>query len=398
MTRIRLGRILKIRHGYAFPGAGFGRDPMLPQVLTPGNFSSGERFKFNAKSFEGSVPEGYCLDAGDLVISMTDLSKRVDTLGLSSVVPEGGRYLHNQRIGLVELLESSALALGYLHYATRTASYRNYVVGTATGTTVRHTSPGRLEAYEMEIPDLGVQEGVVSVLGALDDKIAANRNMNSLALRLLGAEYSSIAKERTGVTFEDVAAIGGGATPSTKVAELWGQGVPWATPTDITGLEGIWLDRTERTISPVGLDSISSPLYPVGSIAMTSRATIGACALLGEPAAVNQGFIVLQPRDDSMRIWLYCQLLARVEELKAWANGATFLELPKKIFRGLLVELGSENAMRDFAKLSEPLVERMHALQRESALLAATRDELLPLLMSGKITVKDAEKTIEEVI
>ena len=131
---------------------------------------------------------------------------------------------------------------------------------------------------------------------------------------------------------------------------------------------------------------------------MTSRATIGACALLGEPMAVNQGFIVLQPKRQSLRLWLYCQLLDRVEELKAWANGATFLELPKKIFRRLPVEVGDESDMDQFAAFATPLMERLHALQRENSYLAATRDELLPLLMSGKITVKDAEKTVEEVV
>lgn len=131
---------------------------------------------------------------------------------------------------------------------------------------------------------------------------------------------------------------------------------------------------------------------------MTSRATIGAVALLGVPMAVNQGFIVLEPKDPSNQLWLYCQLRDRVDELKAWANGATFLELPKKIFRGLPVELGSESDMREFAAFSTPLMERLHGAQRENAYLAATRDELLPLLMSGKITVKDAEKTVEEVV
>lgn len=131
---------------------------------------------------------------------------------------------------------------------------------------------------------------------------------------------------------------------------------------------------------------------------MTSRATIGACALLGESMAVNQGFIVLQPKQELRQYWLYCQLLDRVEEFKAWANGATFLELPKKIFRQLPVDLGSESDMDEFAEFAKPLMRRLHLLQRESQRLATTRDELLPLLMSGKITVKDAEKTVEEVV
>ncbi|ATG51410.1 type I restriction endonuclease subunit S [Brachybacterium vulturis] len=44
------------------------------------------------------------------------------------------------------------------------------------------------------------------------------------------------------------------------------------------------------------------------------------------------------------------------------------------------------------------LWERALAAEKENQILAATRDELLPLLMSGKITVKDAEKSVEGVL
>lgn len=51
-----------------------------------------------------------------------------------------------------------------------------------------------------------------------------------------------------------------------------------------------------------------------------------------------------------------------------------------------------------FGKFSDALLGRLGAARDENLRLAATRDELLPLLMSGKITVKDAEKTVEEVV
>lgn len=286
----------------------------------------------------------------------------------------------------------------FYSYVLRERSVRGWLVRHAPGTTMLSMNGAVLGAVPVP-PSNGLRmASIVEVLGALDDKIAANRSCIALTSELLDAKYRSTAKHRSELLFQDFADVGGGATPSTKKLDLWGQGVAWATPTDVTGLEGVWLDRTERTISPAGLASISSPLYPVGSIAMTSRATIGAVALLGVPMAVNQGFIVLQPKDPSNQLWLYCQLCDRVDELQAWANGATFLELPKKIFRGLPVELGSESDMREFAAFSTPLMERLHGAQRENAYLAATRDELLPLLMSGKITVKDAEKTVEEVV
>ena len=247
---------------------------------------------------------------------------------------------------------------------------------------------------QIGVPTSSVRQQTLigEMLRRLDDKIASNNRVNALGMSLLLAKYSS-AEGAEGVNFED-AARGGGATPSTKKPELWGQGVLWATPTDVTALDGVWLDRTERTISPVGLDSISSPLYPVGSIAMTSRATIGACALLGEPMAVNQGFIVLQPKQDSRRHWLYCQLFDRVEELKAWANGATFLELPKKIFRQLPVDLGANPIWTSCAICDTT----SGAAARSSARTGISPPPATsPAADVGQNTVKDAEKAVEEV-
>lgn len=55
-------------------------------------------------------------------------------------------------------------------------------------------------------------------------------------------------------------------------------------------------------------------------------------------------------------------------------------------------------AAKNFGEVNQSLMERVVFAEGENEILAATRDELLPLLISGKITVKDAEKTVEEVV
>lgn len=89
---------------------------------------------------------------------------------------------------------------------------------------------------------------------------------------------------------------------------------------------------------------------------------------------------------------------SRVPEFLSFANGATFLELPRGRFKGLNVRLASGDAMSEFGRVVGPLHEAAADFVSESQRLARTRDELLPLLMSGKIRVKDAEKTLEGVL
>jgi type I restriction enzyme S subunit len=142
-----LAAVMDVKHGFAFPGENIRDEPPGDILLTPGNFAIGGGFKGDKfKYFDGEVPEDYVLKEGELVLTMTDLSKQGDTLGYPAIVPRprGPRFLHNQRLGKVLIKRSAELDRGFLFYLLRTAEYRNEVLASATGTTVKHTSPGRI--------------------------------------------------------------------------------------------------------------------------------------------------------------------------------------------------------------------------------------------------------------
>jgi len=273
---------------------------------------------------------------------------------------------------------------------------KEWLVRHAVGATMPNLNTAILGAVPLRVPELATQDAIAEVLGALDDKIAANQRLIAAITDLTLTRYQQLSPRPGRQTLAEVTSIGGGATPSTKNPNLWDGDVAWATPTDVTGLPGDWITATERTISETGLKSISSPLYPRGSILMTSRATIGAFALAAMPMTVNQGFIVLNAVDASLQMWLYAQLRSRVTEFKAWANGATFLELSKSVFKKLPFHEASMEDMLAFSRTAQSLLLRSEQAQKENTTLTAVRDELLPQLMSGRITVKDAEKRVQE--
>jgi type I restriction enzyme S subunit len=139
------------------------------------------------------VPDEYVLNEGDLIVTMTDLSKQSDTLGYPAFVPEslGPRFLLNQRLGKVLIKEGAEIDKDFLFYLLRSSEYRNEVLASATGTTVKHTSPGRILAFKADIPKLPEQEAIGSVLGRLDDKIELNRNMNRTLEAMARALFKS---------------------------------------------------------------------------------------------------------------------------------------------------------------------------------------------------------------
>ena len=64
------------------------------------------------------------------------------------------------------------------YYVMCGKEYRQEVLASATGTTVKHTSPERLRRFRFLIPPLPEQRAIAHILGTLDDKIELNRRMN----------------------------------------------------------------------------------------------------------------------------------------------------------------------------------------------------------------------------
>lgn len=150
----KLGDLIDVKHGFAFKGEFFSDEPTEDILLTPGNFKIGGGFKTDKfKYYKGDYPKSYVLKEGDILITMTDLSKAGDTLGYSAKIPKHNEvnYLHNQRLGLVQF-KSDDIDPDFLYWVLRTQPYQYYIVGSATGSTVKHTSPTRICSYEFQVP------------------------------------------------------------------------------------------------------------------------------------------------------------------------------------------------------------------------------------------------------
>jgi type I restriction enzyme, S subunit len=286
----------------------------------------------------------------------------------------------------------------FLYYMIKNWSSALHLEASGSATPIVNKS--LLARYEFKIPILEQQCAIGQVLDALDDKIAANDRMLRLCLELADARFASCVRDvqLSDKTFGDIADVGGGGTPKTSIDEYWSGDISWATPTDATGLTGPYIFSTSRTITQAGLGSCASRLYPKGSILMTSRATIGAFALAQMPIAVNQGFIVVNAKESVYQFWLFHEMRARISEFISHANGATFLELSRGKFKKFQVRVPDMQIVREFSQEVEKLHVLASQMTIESSKLANTRDELLPLLMSGRARVREAEKIVEGVV
>lgn len=178
----KLGDFFKVKHGFAFKGENIVSEKTNNILITPGNFYIGGGFKSDKfKYYKGSdYPSNYVLNKNDIIVTMTDLSKDSDTLGYSAKIPKSSRYkfLHNQRIGLLQF-NNEVASKDFLYWVMRTREYQGYIVGSASGTSIMHTSPSRIEDYQFMLPQLSEQKAIASVLNSLDDKIDLLHRQNS---------------------------------------------------------------------------------------------------------------------------------------------------------------------------------------------------------------------------
>jgi type I restriction enzyme S subunit len=179
-TEYKLSDVIKVKHGFAFKGEYFSPTPTTDILLSPGNFNIGGGFKADKfKYYKGEYPKSYVLNAGDIIVTMTDLSKEGDTLGFSAKIPKhnGINYLHNQRLGLIELIDDN-FNIDFIYWLLRTREYQQFIVSSATGTTVKHTSPSRICEFTFKAPDYGTQTFIAEILSSIDDKIGINNKIN----------------------------------------------------------------------------------------------------------------------------------------------------------------------------------------------------------------------------
>jgi type I restriction enzyme S subunit len=181
-----LASIITIKHGFAFKGEFFSDAETSRVLLTPGNVKIGGGLKIDKVKYyaeDAPLPEDYILAPGDLVVSMTDLSKASDTLGFAFLVPKLGKlqFLHNQRLGLIEPVDGVPYFRHFMDQMFRDVRYRGMVKGSATGVSVKHTSPSKILTYRQPLPPFrrhGVLQLFDEMVGKMNDQSEKLLQMN----------------------------------------------------------------------------------------------------------------------------------------------------------------------------------------------------------------------------
>ena len=237
---------------------------------------------------------------------------------------------------------------------------------------------------EVDIPDAETQKRISSVLADIDNKIEVNDAINDNLQQQAAALFSSLYdRSNTEVRFTDLIQILGGGTPKTGENTYWNGNIAFFTPKDV-GIPYTLI--TEKTISKEGLSHCNSRLYPVNTVFVTARGTVGKVGMSGVPMAMNQSCYALVGKE-THQLLVYFYTLKAVDRLKHKASGAVFDAITTRDFESEQIMKLSDDDATAFLRVAEPMFQEVLNNNIENLRLSTLRDSLLPKLMSGEIDV-----------
>jgi len=394
---VRLGNLIDVHHGYAFKGEHFADDG--PDVLlTPKNFHPAgglDTSPQRCKRYDGPVDAQFVLEAGDIVIAMTDLMQAAPILGAAGRVPETGRYLHNQRIGKVVVTDADSLVPEFVPWLLNSPHVRSQVRATATGSTVRHTAPTRIKEISVVVPSLETQRRIAGLLDSFDELIALNERRVLVLERLARALHHE--------WFERL------RYPGATVCEGLQRGWRSQAMSDVfiinpriratqTSYEKVTMgDLNERLATVFPSQRVSRPSGTrfekddVLLARITPSLENGKTGLVkfltpGEIAVGSTEFIVLRGKVVGPA-FAYCAARSdrvRDHAVRSMSGASGRQRVATDAFNSLQIVEPPPDVAEEFERTAGPWLDMGYELARQSQALAKTRDLLLPALVTGR--------------
>ena len=182
----------------------------------------------------------------------------------------------------------------------------------------------------------------------------------------------------------DLGVVVGGGTPPRERVEYWNGSIPWLTPGELTGNSDKYVFETKDYINELGLAASGARLLSQGSLLVTSRASIGSCALAGRPMATNQGFKNVTPGTEVDPSFLFYLGRTLGKEMTRRASGTTFLEISGREFERIEVRLPPLEEQRRIAGILDTIDEAIQATEGAIAKLRFAHEALQQQLVPAR--------------
>jgi type I restriction enzyme S subunit len=404
---VRLGDYVDLLAGFAFKSSGFTDNSEDVPLVKGDNVQQGYIDWGRAKRWPREASTAlskFRLASGDVVLAM-DRPWVEAGLKLAWVKRSDPEALLVQRVS--RLRGVNGLDTTFMRYVLCSQSFTNYIRPIVTGINVPHISPGQIRDFKFILPPLAAQRHIASILSAYDDLIENNTRriaiLEEMARRIYeewfvrfrfpGHEQVKRVESELGLIPEGwkVVAASDAITINPKVRvpkEGLKPFVPMGSLSEnsmlITGIE----EREGNSGSKFqNGDTLFARITPC-----LENGKTGFVQFLPSHDAVAFGsteFIVLRSRALCPE---YVYALARSDEFRANAiksmSGATGRQRVKEAcFDAFLLAQPDAETLQSYREIAQPMFAMIRKLAAKNANLRATRDLLLPKLISGELDV-----------
>jgi type I restriction enzyme S subunit len=326
-------------------------------------------------------------------------------LGEAALMPGNLQACLGRRMGLLRPRQTEVNPR-FLLYAYLAPQFQREINSRAVrGATVDRIPLNELGDWPIAIPGRSTQDAIAAVLGALEDKIENSRRISQIASSL------AIAQGQSRLTDNGLVARLGEHAQIVK-------GVSYRSEDLIRGegyllnLKCVGRDGSFRSegLKPYNGECRPEHIVHEGEVVVAQTDLTQRAEVIGRPVRIRNGdspdrlvasldLAIVRPREPLTNEFMLALLSTKSfrDHAISYCNGTTVLHMSARALPDYLFRMPSAEALREITSMMSPLLARSDAAGREAHAGAALRDTLLPPLVAGVLSVRDAEALAEEV-
>ena len=301
-------------------------------------------------------------------------------------------------------VNSNRINARYLSYYFLTDSHRAFMISMCShGTTMASLNQKIIELICVPLPKRKIQDRIVTILGAIDEKIKnnieINDNLQQQLRTIFKAKFTNNPEleKMTQIPLSDLChAVTKGTTPTTLGKSFVESGINFIKAESILNNHSI--DKSKFAFIDEETNALlKRSVIHSGDIVFTIAGTLGRFALIDDnvlPANTNQAVAII--RADTKKIlpeYIYTCFIGEwhTDYYAKRVQQAVQANLSLATIKSLPIPVLDKDAMGEYLQLILPIIRLLKGYEAQNESLAALRDSLLPKLMSGEIDVSDID-------
>ena len=370
---MQIGEVASFQNGYAFKSKDFVQDGKY-KIIKIKELKDGKVRFFNDSASvnvdDERIIEKYIVEKGDVLFALTgdpvNKNNPLSWVGRVSVYEDDQLAVLNQRV--CKLVPKEGLNAKYIYYYFRAFNNFYALASIAKGSASQaNISTKDIEAMEIALPSLNIQNKIVSVLDSIEEKINQNNKINK-----------NLADQAQAIYQQYFVAEANPDWPLGHLSDL----IDIKYGKDHKKLA----DGTYPVYGSGGIMRyVERPLYEKESVLIPRKGTLNNVIYVNQPFWSVDTMFYTEMKQDNVAKFVYHYVKSK--DLASMNAGSAVPSMTTAILNALELPLPSIEALKHFEVSVAPMYKMMQKNEEESHKLAKLRDALLPKLMSGEIDV-----------